>query len=393
MSALSLLGLTDKIVGTLEVTAPFGYHPNRQRIDHLEIHYERRLDRYSFGIVEKETIFGNKVRVYGEEKTIVDLIRNRKDYEDEVFIKAIKDYARKKDRDTKALYDYAKLVNSEQAVFDLMGKYAFAYCSSLTSVTFATGSVLTSIEDYAFDGCIRLTTFTAPSTVASIGAYAFDECRVLANFSFPASLTSIETYAFQNCGLTTALFPTALASIGDEAFFGCPGLTSVAFPASLTSLGDQAFYGCSALTSIVVDSANANFETDGKALYDKGKTQLLQYACGLRGSYTVPATVESIGSNAFSGSDRLTDVVFAAGSVLTSIKFNAFSSSTGLTSVTLPAPLTSIGDWAFEDCPNLETLNYSSTKADWAKVTLGTGWHNNCTLLKAVTCTDGTVTL
>jgi predicted transcriptional regulator of viral defense system len=120
MSALSLLGLTEKIVGTMEVTAPFGYHPCRQATPHLEIHYERREDRYAFGIVEKETIFGNKVRVYGYEKTIVDLIRNRKYYEDEVFIKALKGYVRKKDRDTVKLYEYAKLVHSEKAVSDLM---------------------------------------------------------------------------------------------------------------------------------------------------------------------------------------------------------------------------------------------------------------------------------
>jgi hypothetical protein len=120
MSSLSLLGLTEKIVGTMDVTAPFGYHPSREAIPHLEIHYERHGDRYSFWVVEKETILGNKVRVYGYEKTIVDLIRNRKDYEDEVFIKALKGYGRKKDRDTVKLYEYAKLVNSEKAVSDLM---------------------------------------------------------------------------------------------------------------------------------------------------------------------------------------------------------------------------------------------------------------------------------
>ena len=93
---------------------------SRQTIPHLEIHYERHEDRYAFGIVEKETIFGNEVRVYGYEKTIIDLIRNRKDYEDEVFIKALKGYVRKKDRDTVKLYEYAKLVHSEKAVSDLM---------------------------------------------------------------------------------------------------------------------------------------------------------------------------------------------------------------------------------------------------------------------------------
>ncbi|MCH3909493.1 MAG: type IV toxin-antitoxin system AbiEi family antitoxin domain-containing protein [Bacilli bacterium] len=120
LSALSLLGLTEKVVGTMEVTAPFGYHPTRAKITHLEIHYERNPDRYSFGIIEGETIFGNKVRAYGYEKTIVDMIRHRKDYDDEVFIKALKWYARMKGRNTVKLYEYAKLVHAEKAVSDLM---------------------------------------------------------------------------------------------------------------------------------------------------------------------------------------------------------------------------------------------------------------------------------
>ena len=48
------------------------------------------------------------------------MIRNREDYEDEVFIKALKGYARKKDRDTLKLYEYAKLVHSEKVVSDLL---------------------------------------------------------------------------------------------------------------------------------------------------------------------------------------------------------------------------------------------------------------------------------
>jgi hypothetical protein len=119
LSALSLLGLTDKIVGSMEVTAPFGCHPNRNAIPHLEIHYERHDSHYSFDIVEKETIFGNKVRVYGYEKSIVDLIRHRDDYEDELFIKALRGYARRKDRDVIKLSEYGKLVHSEKIVSDL----------------------------------------------------------------------------------------------------------------------------------------------------------------------------------------------------------------------------------------------------------------------------------
>jgi hypothetical protein len=48
------------------------------------------------------------------------MIRHRKDYDDEVFIKALKWYARMKGRNTVKLYEYAKLVHAEKAVSDLM---------------------------------------------------------------------------------------------------------------------------------------------------------------------------------------------------------------------------------------------------------------------------------
>jgi hypothetical protein len=120
LSALYLLGLTEKIVDVMEVTAPFGYHPNRKEIPHLVIHYERHSERYRYDIITVDTIFGNKVRVYGYTKTIVDMIRNRKDYEDEVFIKALKRYVKENDYDSIKLHEYAKLVKADEVVSDLM---------------------------------------------------------------------------------------------------------------------------------------------------------------------------------------------------------------------------------------------------------------------------------
>jgi hypothetical protein len=58
-----------------------------------------------------------------------------------------------------------------------------------------------------------------------------------------------------------------------------------------------------------------------------------------------------------------------------------------------PAALTSIGYETFSSCAKLATMKYAGAKADWAKVTLGEDWHMSCTLLTAVSCTDGDVTL
>ena len=60
---------------------------------------------------------------------------------------------------------------------DVIGKYAFYYCSGLTSVTLP--SSVTSIGESAFRGCSGLTSVTIPSSVTSIGQDAFYNCSGL----------------------------------------------------------------------------------------------------------------------------------------------------------------------------------------------------------------------
>ena len=61
-----------------------------------------------------------------------------------------------------------------------------------------------------------------------------------------------------------------------------------------------------------------------------------------------------IGSYAFSGCSRLTSLTLPAG--ITSIGEDAFGGCSGLTSLTLPVGITSIGDYAFEGCSGLTSL-------------------------------------
>ncbi|MDA9072647.1 leucine-rich repeat domain-containing protein, partial [bacterium] len=54
-------------------------------------------------------------------------------------------------------------------------------------------------------------------------------------------------------------------------------------------------------------------------------------------SITIPASVESIGNNAFYLASALNTVTFKTGSQLTSIGERAFQSASSLTSITIPA--------------------------------------------------------
>ena len=107
-----------------------------------------------------------------------------------------------------------------------IGEYAFAACSSLTSITIPNS--VTSISDRAFYYCSSLTSITIPNSVTSIGGSAFNSCSSLTNITIPNSVTCIDAYTFMRCSsLTSITIPNSVTSIEYGAFNECSSLTDV----------------------------------------------------------------------------------------------------------------------------------------------------------------------
>ena len=207
---------------------------------------------------------------------------------------------------------------------------------------------VTSIGDYAFEGCRSLTAITLPEGVTSIGDYAFEGCSSLTSITIPSSVTSIGTHAFYNCsGLTSITIPenSQLTSIGGSAFEDCSSLTFITIPEGVTSIGYWAFYNCSSLISITIPKSVTSI---GDAVFQH---------CSNLTAITIPESVTSIGRCAFSGCSSLTSITIP--SSVTSIGDYAFSGCSSLTSITIPEGVTSIGNSAFYNCSSLRrvTLN------------------------------------
>ena len=161
------------------------------------------------------------------------------------------------------------------------------------------------------------------------------------------SVTSIDGYSFEGCsGLTSVTIPTSVTSIGNDAFCGCSGLTSVTIPPSVTSIGVYVFSDCSGLTEINVSASNTKYQSIDGILYNKAGDILICCPEGKKGSVTVPASVTSFGDYAFYDCSGLTSVTIPTS--VTSIGNDAFENCSGLTSVTIPTSVTSIGMWAFD---------------------------------------------
>lgn len=113
----------------------------------------------------------------------------------------------------------SKYTNAE---FSSVGQYAFAACTSLTSVNFA---ACETVGSYAFIGCTNLDTMSFPACTR-INNYAFSGCTKLTSIYFPVC-SMINYYGFANCsGITTANLPVC-NYIHNGAFSNCSRLTSL----------------------------------------------------------------------------------------------------------------------------------------------------------------------
>ena len=251
-----------------------------------------------------------------------------------------------------------------------IGNYAFDGCDRLTSVTIPDS--VTSIGNYAFDWCDSLTSVTIGNSVASIGNRAFYNCDSLISITIPDSVTSIGNYAFEDCDrLASVTIPDSVTSIGEKVFIFCDSLTSVTIGNSVTSIGNYAFSNCDSLERITVDINNKYYSNDEYGvLFNKDKTTLIQYPNGnTRTTYTIPDSVTRIGEFAFSDSESLTSVTI--GNSVTSIGELAFSDCESLTSVTIAYSVKSIGDYAFSNCDSLTDVYYFGTEDQWNKIRIG----------------------
>ena len=144
-----------------------------------------------------------------------------------------------------------------------------------------------------------------------------------------------------------------VTSLADSGFFSCSSLTGLNLPETITSVEQYAFSRSAAFVSINVSEENKYYCSEDGVLFNKDKTELVQYPAGRIGEYTVPSSVQVIEEYAFLYS-RLSKVTLQEG--LRVIKGRAFLNS-NLTEIILPESLSLIGEYAFQLCSNLVAIN------------------------------------
>lgn len=243
-----------------------------------------------------------------------------------------------------------------------IGERAFYNCSNVIRVTFKGRAMeeLT-VGKYAFASNSKLkeVTFADGSQVVSLGDYAFSGCTVLKNFTFPATMTSVGQYAFQGCsGLVSVAFAPDCQDItfGNKVFMNCKSLTSINLPATITTLPLGAFEGCDNIKGIYVDDNNANFRDIDGVVYSKDLKEIYFYS-KLNGNITFPTELEKIHEGVFKNNTNITTLYL--GENIKTVGNDAFLGCSRLTSVTIAggSNALTLGTSAFNGCYLLETIN------------------------------------
>ncbi len=192
------------------------------------------------------------------------------------------------------------------------------------------------------------------------------------------SLTTIDSYAFSNCtSLTYINLPISLTTISNAAFFNCTRLASINLPTSLTNIGINIFQGCTSLTSVTVYESNANFKTIGNALCSYDGSILYSYYDYVSTSCTIPDSVTTIYESAFTSNTTIQSITMnnvitigntvfqnctnlssiTLSNTLTTISSRALQ-NIAITSIIIPASVTSIEQYAISYCGNLTSITF-----------------------------------
>ena len=264
---------------------------------------------------------------------------------------------------------------------------------------------VTLINKYAFSFCTGITSVSIPQTVTRIEYRAFAECATISGEGKEATYTGLQTVTFEGDSQLTYIteqsfyrdynlapftIPAGVTSIGSNAFTSCYSFTTFACEegSQLTSISSQAFLMEEPDNAIGTGTPSGGYNDIGggtEAIYGDSSD-----SWGGLVSVTLPDSLLTLGSSSFLNNRDLTDLVFEGDSI-SQLGDACFAYCTSLVEVHIPATTEGqydLAQYTFEYCLSLETVVFegaiSAPSGRWSSL----GMFDFCTELSTVVFMD-----
>lgn len=235
--------------------------------------------------------------------------------------------------ETRDISDYIFVRNSGENTYRL-----YYYLGKETEITIPdtyNNLPVTAIDSSAFE-MAEIKKVTLSNSIGVISDGAFKRLETLEEIVIPSSVYEFGTGVFEDCtNLVKVTLPDSLREIPDDTFNGCTSLTTVNIPANVARVGENAFRDCESLSEIALPDKVSSI---GKNAFDNTKIK----------NFTLPKECETLGDYCFQDCVELESVNW--NDICTTVSKSCFDGCLKLTKFNFKPCITTLLDAAFREC-------------------------------------------
>lgn len=310
------------------------------------------------------------------------------------------------------------------AEVDGIAEGAFISCTNLESINVNDGNVsYYSVDGILFNDNVLVcyparksgATYAIPQNVNIIASAAFNSTCNLQTVDIPSYVREIGRSAFVDSSIRSISIPDSITEIKYCTFWNCQELNRIALPASIVTIIQDAFRNCVSLSDVyyvgserewneITIENNNGYLTSATIHYNstKPESEIRSGVCGDNLTWNLDdegiLTISGEGrmydySDVVDGcapwfpvKDQIKKVVLGEG--VLSIGDYAFDRCENLSSVNSPDNLTSIGRGAFNRCTNLRSIGFKTGLAE-----IGIGAFSDCSKLVWIALPDDLIAI